>query len=360
MSNSQTAIHTSNTIRQKDMSNTVNNILPMSFNSLVLETMTRCNARCDMCYQAAGPKGSEILGDHVLLDTDVIRAIHEATEIEGLSPRLHISGGEIFIQPERHYEHIRIAKNTGFYNDIGVTTNAFWAKNPKKAEEVVRRCRQSGLVNMEISWDFWHKEYLSSEAVSNALVACANNDIHANLRVLTTKKHFFDEALQLLRADAIDAVSQITSGPVFPTGRAEQKIDQKEIFYSDITGSCFSVLNLAINAKGDVYPCCASADQTRGLIMGNIRERSLSDIVAKMRRSPLLRTVVFQGVSALLPLLNDCQSMQKKKYASMCHLCFDIFSDEKKTSIIEQYFDEKIGAALIRAVSTYQDHLEKK
>ena len=30
-------------------------LLPMMFNGLVVESTTRCNAKCGMCYQGAGP-----------------------------------------------------------------------------------------------------------------------------------------------------------------------------------------------------------------------------------------------------------------------------------------------------------------
>lgn len=329
-------------------------VLPITFNSLVVETMSMCNAQCDMCYQGAGPHGSELIGKHELSAHEVKAILIEAGNIDGLAKRVHFSGGEIFLQYEKHLEYFSFARETGFFNDIGVTTNAFWAKDKKKANDLVKRCRKAGLVNMEISWDYWHQSYIDADAVSNAIEACATNDIHGHLRILTTKQHSCGEALALLRPRALENAGQITSGPVFPTGRAKHKIDPADIFFSDVSGCCFNMLNLSINAKGNVCPCCAGSDQTEGFSMGNIRGQSIVDIASKMKRSPMLRTIAFYGVHKLLPILRDAGFTLKGPYANMCHLCYEIFADADTSASIKQYFDWQIQNALHRSILTYK------
>lgn len=329
--------------------------LPISFNSLVIETTSQCNACCDICYQSAGPNGSELIGNKELSKAEVTTVINEASKVEGLSRRLHIAGGEIFLKPKKNIHYFKIAQDTDYFNDIGVTTNAFWAEDKKKAHDLVNKCRKAGLVNMEISWDNWHKSYISADAVSNAIEACANNDIYVILRTLTTKSHLFDEAISQLRPDALALANQITSCPVFPTGRAKEKIDSSDIFHSNISGSCFSLLNLTVNANGDVYPCCSGADQTKGLAMGNIRKESIIDIAARMRSSPMLRTIVFYGVKKLIPILRSYGYKMKGKYANTCHLCFEIFSNDELSSVLINDFDQKVEKALFNAVSSYRE-----
>ncbi len=111
----------------------------LHFRALVLETVDRCNAKCAMCYQAAGPRGSDLRGDSQLSQDVVLRVIGEAAEIAAVGSRLHISGGEAFLRYPETLEAFRRGKDCGFSN-IGSTTNAFWAVTERIAGRR-RTCR---------------------------------------------------------------------------------------------------------------------------------------------------------------------------------------------------------------------------
>jgi len=64
----------------------------LHFNALVIESTERCNARCAMCYQAAGPKGSDIRGDSELDLAAIERIIDQAIHLPNLGKRVHLSG----------------------------------------------------------------------------------------------------------------------------------------------------------------------------------------------------------------------------------------------------------------------------
>ena len=100
--------------------------MPMRFAGLVLENTNRCNARCAMCYQSSGPKGSDVLGQAHLPFEVMARLIREARQIPTLAPRFHLAGGEAFMHPEECLALFMIAKDAG-YLDLTATTNAFWA-----------------------------------------------------------------------------------------------------------------------------------------------------------------------------------------------------------------------------------------
>jgi len=146
--------------------------------------------------------------------------------------------------------------------------------------------------------------YIPAEAVTNCLRACASEGISPTLRILTTRTHRADEALALLPDDALAAASEISSCPVFPTGRAAYEIPTEEIFHApQIDGTCHSLLHLTVNPFGNVFPCCAGADQTDGLSFGNVRETPVDEIADRMNQSSMLRALVFFGPQKLLALL---------------------------------------------------------
>ncbi len=327
--------------------------MPVSFQGLVIENTTRCNARCKMCYQAAGPKGSDITGVGALTVAEVTQIAADALTIPTLEPRFHLAGGEAFLKIDDCLRLFAMARETG-YTEISTTTNAYWAKDPADAHAVCAQARAAGLLNMEISWDFWHLPFISPEAVSNCLEAAAANGIRTNLRILATKSHSVAEALALLRPAALEIATEISSGPVFPTGRAAKQLPPDDFFYADGLGSgCHGVLHLTVNGKGDVYPCCAGADQTEWLRFGNIRETSVSEIAARMNASMLLRMLVFLGPQSFVPILEENGIDVGDRFANVCHMCWEIFSDPNHGRVLREWFAAQEQEAFSTAIAAF-------
>lgn len=326
--------------------------MPMRFSGLVVENTNRCNARCEICYQSAGPKGSDILGRGRLPRDVIERCIREAIEIPTLTPRFHLAGGESFMDLEECYALFSAACAAG-YLDITCTTNAFWARKMDKARVVTENARRAGLTSMEISWDYWHQPYIPATAVANALIACKAADIETNLRVLTTKTHGLDEALAALPEDALNAAHRITSGPVFATGRAAltTPLDDLHASPSGSSGSCHAVLNLTVNSFGNVFPCCAGFDQTKNYTFGNIHTESIVDIADRINADPIARTVVFRGVEALLPVLRRAGVDIGEEFKNMCQLCWNIFSSERCVEVLKNHVAAVRERAFQRLVS---------
>lgn len=224
------------------------------------------------------------------------------------------------------------------YSEISTTTNCFWARDSKKADEVLCKGRKAGLTRMEISWDHWHKPFIPQSAISNAIRSCFEYGVSTTLRLLTSRSHSVAESLSGFSDEVLGMTSDISVCPVFPTGRAALELPSDEVFNSGkANGSCHSVLNLTVNARGNVFPCCAGADQTESLSFGNIREESIVEIATRMNRSDLLRALVFLGPEALVPIVTDVHD-STKKYANMCHLCWTLFSNRETAARIKSWF----------------------
>lgn len=327
--------------------------MPVTYQGLVIESTTRCNARCKMCYQSAGPKGSDILGAGALTVAEISKIAADALTIPTLEPRFHLAGGEAFLNIQDCLELFAMARETG-YTEISTTTNAYWAKNLADAHAVCAQARSAGLLNMEISWDYWHQPFVSPEAVSNCLEAAAANQIRTNLRVLATKSHSAGEALALLRPSALECATEISSGPVFPTGRAAKELPPEDIYYTGTAdGSCHGVLHLTVNGKGNVYPCCAGADQTDWLKFGNIRENSVAEIAERMNASMLLRMLVFLGPKSFLPILEEAGIDVGDRFSNICHMCWEIFSKPERGRVLHEWFTTREQQAFAQAISEF-------
>ena len=136
-------------------------------------------------------------------------------------------------------------------------------------------------------------------------------------------------------------------GPVLPTGRAAQAMDTDEFHgSSDLDASCHSFLNLTVGPTGEVSPCCAGLDHTEARLCGNIREQSLASIVAGMNASPLVRTLVFGGISRMRPILEQAGLPLGSDFRSICHMCWSVFSDRDRARALNAHFARLEGRYL--------------
>ncbi len=307
------------------------------YDSLVLENTNKCTAKCAICYQAAGEQNS---CDR--LDVKIAKkCIREAFALDCLKKRFHLAGGESFIYQDDCKELFACAKKTG-YEVISCTTNAFWCRSLDNARRVCETMRKNGLNHMEISWDYWHSQFVQPEAINNCIRACFENEISSNLRLLSTKKHKMSEVMDLIDPDVIPLVGEISSGPVSDVGRASM-MDESEFYAapSGFNSNCYQALCLAVNAKGFVAPCCSGFDQCNEYVSGNIYNESIVAIVKRMNEDPILRRLVFKGIASFLPILKKCGIKLEGKKNSTCKVCVQVFSKRENIEAISNYLKQQ-------------------
>lgn len=312
----------------------------LNFHALVIESTERCNARCAMCYQAAGPKGSDIRGDSVLDLGTIVKIINQAITLPNLEKRIHLSGGETFLDFPKAVKIFRHAKAVGFER-IGTTTNAFWATNRRTAEQKTRELAEAGLNYFEVSIDHWHLPYVKVERVRNLLWASRRLGITVILRMLSTKSHHIDEMLKHFEPWELMHVL-IGNGRVQPVGRGAAAEIAADVYPGNVEGCCERLLNLTISPGGDVFPCCAGADMTRSLASGNVKHNDLADSVFRMETDRMIRDVIHRGSGALLPIIKQLGygSCIDKEYTGICHLCWDVFRNDELSAALRAHFED--------------------
>jgi MoaA/NifB/PqqE/SkfB family radical SAM enzyme len=301
-----------------------------------------------MCYQAAGPRGSELRGDSTLPTDVVFRVIDEAAHLAEIDSRLHISGGESFLNYRETLSYFERAQSQGFAN-IGSTTNGFWAVNRAIAERRCAEIAQAGVSYLEVSMDHWHLPYVSLERIHNLLWGTRRAGIVVMLRTLTTRSHHIDELFDSFTDEEFLNVF-IANGRVHPVGRAAQEIPAEDIYYGNgPVGCCESYLNLTIGPNGNVYPCCAGADMTDALACGNVYHDTLAQALFKMRTDRTLRQVIHGGTGSLIPLIEELGygDRLQPQYSNICHLCWDIFKDNELAGVLRNHFQEKQLAEMV-------------
>jgi hypothetical protein len=326
----------------------------LHFNALVIESTERCNARCAMCYQAAGPKGSDIRGDSELDLAAIEHIIDQAIKLPNLGKRVHLSGGETFLDFPKALSIFRHAKRAGF-DRIGTTTNAFWATNRQTAYDKTRQLAEAGLNYFEVSIDYWHLPYIKVERVRPLLWAARRLGITVILRTLSTKSHHVDEILRDFQPCDLMHVL-IGNGRVHPVGRGAAPEIAADVYPGSIDGCCERVLNLTISPKGDVFPCCAGADMTTSLACGNTQNDTLAKAVFRMETDRMIAELVHRGPAVLLPVVRDLGygAHVDKEYTGICHLCWDIFRNDDLSAALRAHFEDVHFRELSEFVTTEQ------
>ena len=309
---------------------------PLYFETLVIESSTLCNARCDICYQNA----AHVQEKAQFLDLQAaLRAICEASEVETIGSRLHLSGGECFLDLDYCLQAFDRARSFA-YTSISVTTNAFWAKNKDCATTIARKCRDAGLTRIEISWDKWHAVFVAKQCVENCILAFYELGVEIVLRALSTKTEPAGKSVAMLDHDLLDLVNEIVFCPVMPMGRAAETFHPNDFLYTDTLGaSCHHMLNFTVNAAGNVFPCCSGLDQNGNVAFGSVHEHSVKEIIELMNKSLLLKALVFQGPGSLVPIIEDCGMSVGRDYTTLCHLCTFLFSDKRMCNKVLEFFE---------------------
>ena len=114
--------------------------MPITFQSLVIESTSQCNARCAMCYQSAGPNGSDIRGKSTLSLEQIKILLHDGMRIKTLNKNFHLTGGEAFLNINDCIDVFNTAREVG-YAGISTTTNAYWASTRNSAKGICSTLR---------------------------------------------------------------------------------------------------------------------------------------------------------------------------------------------------------------------------
>lgn len=318
---------------------------PLYFDQLVVQTTWTCTARCAMCYQSAGPKGSDDFGQASLSRDDLAALFDGVDAIPMLESHAHLVGGEPLIDVDFALYVLHLARAAGF-EERTLTSNGFWGRNRDTARTICAGLAAAGLTRLDLSWDRWRRPFISGAALSTCLEEAAMSGLPVRLRLLLSTQDTVEDLLRDLRPGAVGLAQDIVSDTVAATGRAARRVAPATIPKGRaLQAACFRDLRLTVNPAGEVYPCCSGLDQTRSLRFGNIREAPLAEIVRRMDSSALLRKIVFEGIASLLPLMPIRQRQIAEGRSSICSLCWALFSDPDCVAALRVQYPQERWAA---------------
>lgn len=278
----------------------INMVFPKS---LAILLSYHCNFSCAHCSVVAGPHRREVLSRELLH-----KAIMEAAKIPSIAVVV-FTGGESTLYFDLLVEGVKLASELGFVTRL--VTNAWWASSIERTREYLVKLKEAGLQELNISYDQFHAPFLAKHGgFQNVLnVASVARELGiltligiAKLR--TPEEPNMEEVKKRLKKAGLDDVMVVQDAPS-RLGRAitlpldafpEDNMPKEDM-------RCLNAMDtIAVLPSGDVTLCCghiiALPEASWFVTLGNLRDSSLVDVVAKMRRNALAMALDTPGLSS--------------------------------------------------------------
>lgn len=214
---------------------------------------------------------------------------------------------------------------------ISLKTNGFWGEDYDKAKDFIQEYRDS-LSGISLSYDFFHKEFISKEAIRNVIDVCWDLKIPSEVVGCFIKGEESPGKLLDMLGDSAYK-TEYKYQPTFRTGLAKKIPD--ELFYkmykaSDQLLPCVGAQkpSLLIDPDLEVFPCCSQIVQNTILRVGNLKENSLSELIEMIESNKLLVHLFTKGLSNLVDCLDE-KDMSVNGYSVPCEICESLFSTSK-------------------------------
>lgn len=327
----------------------------MGYTTLGLMLGYGCNARCRSC----------LWGD--LLNQKTRMTVRDACawvdQAHGLGELrlVGFSGGEPFIQLEEMKEVMRYAQQTYGLPSVAVT-NAFWAKTPRVAHEMLAELHGVGLRQLLLSVDEFHQEWIPLEQVGNALAAARELEIAPTLQCVVTRSskklsHYLEE-LGVEEGDEIMA-SEV---PCSPIGFAAKLSAEEFPSHREIPCDYCSLLQtLIVRPEGSVHLCCGPAFTIPCLTAGNLRQEPLEKIVERAEWNPLNNALALdKGPGGRVKdLLAEAGRLPRRGFASSCHACHYLLAEPGVAEHLEEALAPQQAELFLKRTIVDQETTER-
>ncbi len=294
-----------------------------SFAGLMITT--RCNAACECCYLNCSPTSN---GPEMTVE----RAIELWGQLVSTSPhgcRIHLSGGEPFLDWPKLIKICRRAKSLDLAPLEKVETNAFWATNRRTVVDRVRELDQAGMGKLAISADPYHQQFVPIERCR--LAASVAEEILGPQRVQVRWKDWLGEGFDTDRLDD----SRRRALYVQYAGRGRDRFIGRQAEFgpavlfmkgpANVDTPCREALlrsrHVHIDGGGAIMPgTCA------GLILGIAGNKTVSEIWSQLVHAEsrrILGELIKIGPTGLAKMAQAEGFVPRMYYASKCQLCWE-------------------------------------
>jgi MoaA/NifB/PqqE/SkfB family radical SAM enzyme len=278
---------------------------------------------------------------------DAISGLKDAGGVKTIG----FSGGEPFLFPDLLEKGLRYAKEQGFSTTIA--TNGFWgAWDNRRIAETLLRLKPD---HISFSTDSFHRAFVSDESFGRAVSAARMLKISCDMCIGENKAGPSAGTFFKSMGD-YKYLSRFSVYPHVPAGRAKDL--DGDCFYRYLPAHkavCRSMGQLAIRYDGRVFPCCSPYVFDTVLSLGNLRERSIGELLSVEESGRMFLPMRERGFGALIKAASERGIRFRDPCTDGCEICAALFSDGSYAAAWRAVLAEEYGRLATAALLTRRD-----
>ncbi|EOT44555.1 radical SAM protein [Enterococcus columbae] len=215
----------------------------------------KCSAACRECCFNCSPKG-----DLILSDEKIFKFIDEISAL-GTVKYMVWTGGEAFLLKDRLYQCLQYAKNKGLYSRI--VSNGYWATSDEIAHVKLKKLKEAGLAELNISTGDNHQEFVPFDRVMIAALESVRLGISTVISVESNKsmkfstEDLYKHPLFLkMKEENVDGLLTVISA-AWVSFHKDTKYDFDCIEQTEVEHGCNNLFNfVGLHPDGQYIACC--------------------------------------------------------------------------------------------------------
>lgn len=327
---------------------------------IAIITTYKCTASCRHCMMNSSPRRKEKLSSVTICET-VKKFLTEGSPLE----LVIFTGGEATLLKDDLLDSIAFCSE----NDLKtrLITNAWWASTEKRAVETVESFCEAGLSEINFSADDYHQQYVKLDNIKNAWEASKNKGFnsvvianmigpHSHITGAFISEYFKEDIQEFwINKGKIPPISSARDGTKYliansyiqKLGRACSMPDA-EIFYPlnplSLKTRCMMVCkHPVLSADGNLFACCGfNAKGNKYLDLGNVQEKTITEVWDKAKRSLFVRAMHKLGPYFIMNFVKDFlkKDIFKDRYSSICEICYDISNNKESIEVMNDHSEK--------------------
>lgn len=309
-------------------------------------TTDRCTAACRNCCFQCSPKQNTQLTLQEMQEC-IDQAVRDFPDLVTCV----FTGGECTTMGADLFTIICYARKRKLKTRI--VTNAHWAENQEVAYEYIKKLRDSGLNELNISTGDEHQKWIPYDRVVFACNAAAAHDIFVAVTVESTSHSVFssqnilsDERL----SKAINSRKIIVKDSLWI--EFDKNIEMKKNVAVMNEGPCTNLFNtVAVSPSGIMYACCGLTCKNDAILtLGDIRNNSIRHLYDEQFDDLVKLWLYTHGPKKMNSFLCKKKDMPDDSdgYPHICSLCHHVLEDRKNMDIIKNNITDIIPTIMLK------------
>ena len=326
----------------------------------------RCTAACTNCCMDSNPT----LTERVSLD-QIKCFIDEAFAI-GSVRQVVFSGGECFLLGEDLDNAVSYASSLGFHTRC--VTNGYWALSLDIGEKRIRRLKECGLNELNISTGDFHQQWVPQERVVNAALSGVRADLDHTLIVVEITKTrrvsreslLSEERLKTLTTNTCHSNFGIIESPWMPMVFSERIEQPDHLFVNKDNlyerGPCDSIFNtIVLTPQANVGLCCGLPREKIPELNHKWRKGHLADDLSEACSEFIKIWISVDGPEKILAWAasKNGDIVWENLYAHSCHACARVYTDKVVRDTILEHYNERVDDVLLRYAMRLQQQRQQ-